>query len=280
MENGITIFKNEQFGEVRTAGTAENPLFCANDICRALGYANGRDAVAKHCDEGDVAKCDTPTESGTQTMTYVNESGLYSLIFGSKLASAKQFKKWVTSEVLPSIRKHGAYMTDATIEKVMNDPDSWIKLLQNLKEERQQRQLAESKVQLLEEVTKEQAPKVVFADAIVGSQSSCLIGELAKIISQNGHKIGQNRLFDWMRKNHYLGTTGEYYNIPNQKYIEQGLFELKKSTHSENGVMKTTVTPKVLPKGQLYFINMFLKRDNSLYANKEFLHADVVDMCH
>lgn len=260
MENEITIFSSEQFGEVRTAGTAENPLFCTNDICRALGYANGRDAVAKHCDEGDVAKCDTPTESGTQTMTYVNESGLYSLIFGSKLASAKQFKKWVTSEVLPSIRKHGMYATPQTIENLLSDPDNAIKLLQTLKEERQQRQLAESKAALLEDVTKAQAPKVVFADAIVGSQSSCLIGELAKIITQNGYKIGQNNLFEWMRKNHYLGATGEYYNIPMQRYIEQGLFELKKSTHSENGVMKTTVTPKVTGKGQQYFVNMFLAK--------------------
>lgn len=278
MENGITIFKNEQFGEVRTAGTAENPLFCANDVAKALGYANPAKAIIDHCK--GVTVLETPTAGGVQSVKFITEPEVYRLIFKSNAPNAEKFNTWVAEEVLPSIRKHGAYMTAATIEKVMNDPDSWIKLLQNLKEERQQRRLAESKVQLLEEVTKEQAPKVVFADAIVGSQSSCLIGELAKIISQNGHKIGQNRLFDWMRKNHYLGTTGEYYNIPNQKYIEQGLFELKKSTHSENGVMKTTVTPKCTGKGQQYFINLFLKRDNSLYTNKEFLHADVVDMCH
>lgn len=198
--------------------------------------------------------------------SYIPESMVYRLGFKANNQVAVKFQTVLAEEVLPSIRKHGAYMTDATIEKVMNDPDNWIKLLQNLKEERQQRQLAENKVQLLEEVTKEQAPKVVFADAIVGSQSSCLIGELAKIITQNGYKIGQNNLFEWMRKNHYLGTTGEYYNIPMQRYIEQGLFELKKSTHSENGVMKTTVTPKVTGKGQQYFVNLFLKRDNSLYA--------------
>lgn len=112
----------------------------------------------------------------------------------------------------------------------------------------------------------EQKPKTVFADAIVGSKSSCLIGELAKIISQNGHKIGQNRLFVWLRKNHYLGTHGEYYNIPNQKYIEQGLFEIKKTTHSENGVMKTTSTPKVTGKGQQYFVNLFLKQEPRLFG--------------
>lgn len=126
-------------------------------------------------------------------------------------------------------------------------------------EQYDQRRLAESKVSLLEEVTKEQAPKVLFADSIIGSKSSCLIGELAKIITQNGYEIGQNRLFAWMREHHYLGTNGEYYNIPNQKYIEQGLFELKKNAHSENGIMKTTITPKVTGKGQLYFVNKFLK---------------------
>ena len=186
-------------------------------------------------------------------MTFVNESGLYSLIFGSKLESAKQFKKWVTGEVLPSIRKHGAYMTQTTIDSIIADPDNAIRLLQTLKEEKEQRKALEAKII-------EQEPKVIFADAIVGSQTSCLIGELAKIITQNGCPIGQNRLFNWLRDNGYLGKHGERYNIPNQKYIEQGLFELKKSTHSENGIMKTTVTTKVLPKGQLYFVNLFLKK--------------------
>jgi anti-repressor protein len=106
----------------------------------------------------------------------------------------------------------------------------------------------------------EQKPKVVFADAILGSTSSCLVGELAKILTQNGYKIGQNQLFVWLRANHYLGVSGEYYNIPNQRYVEQGLFELKKNTHSENGVMKTTVTTKVTPKGQQYFINKFIAK--------------------
>lgn len=261
----IQIFNNPQFGDIRTAGTADKPLFCLVDICKALDL--NPDKVAQRLSDDLLSKYPTKDRLGREQLTnFVNEDGLYDAIFDSRKPEAKAFRKWVTSEVLPSIRKHGAYMTDATIEKVMNDPDSWIKLLQNLKEERQQRQLAENKVQLLEEVTKEQAPKVVFADAIVGSQSSCLIGELAKVISQNGYKIGQNNLFAWMRKHHYLGTAGEYYNIPMQKYIEQGLFELKKSTHSENGVMKTTTTTKVTGKGQQYFVNLFLKRDNSLYA--------------
>ena len=249
----IQIFNNEQFGAIRTTGTPLEPLFCAADVCRALGYTNGPKATKDHCDEGDITKRYTPTSSGEQNMTFVNESGLYSLIFGSKLESAKQFKKWVTGEVLPSIRKHGAYMTQTTIDSIIEDPDNAIRLLQTLKEEKEQRKALEAKII-------EQEPKVIFADAIVGSQTSCLIGELAKIITQNGCPIGQNRLFNWLRDNGYLGKHGERYNIPNQKYIEQGLFELKKSTHSENGIMKTTVTTKVLPKGQLYFVNLFLKK--------------------
>lgn len=249
----IQIFNNEQFGAIRTTGTPLEPLFCAADVCRALGYTNGPKATKDHCDEGDITKRYTPTSSGEQNMTFVNESGLYSLIFGSKLESAKQFKKWVTGEVLPSIRKHGAYMTQTTIDSIIADPDNAIRLLQTLKEEKEQRKALEAKII-------EQEPKVIFADAIVGSQTSCLIGELAKIITQNGCPIGQNRLFNWLRDNGYLGKHGERYNIPNQKYIEQGLFELKKSTHSENGIMKTTVTTKVLPKGQLYFVNLFLKK--------------------
>lgn len=251
----IQIFSNPQFGEIRTlADEANEPLFCAADVCKALGYTNPRKAVADHVDEGDVTKRDTPTTSGVQSMTFVNESGLYSLIFGSKLDSAKVFKKWVTSEVLPSIRKHGVYATPQTIDNLLADPDNAIKVFQTLKEERQLRQIAEAKI-------KEDAPKVLFADAVVGSKSTCLIRELAKIISQNGYPIGQNRLFQWLRENGYLGKHGERYNIPNQQYVEMGLFELKKGVRSGNdGVMKVTMTTKVTGKGQQYFINKFLNR--------------------
>ena len=248
--NEVTIFENEKFGIVRTAGTADEPLFCASDICRALGYSNGRKAIADHCDEGDVTKRDTPTNSGIQSMTYINESGLYALIFGSKLESAREFKKWVTSEVLPSIRKTGSYAV-----KNMSRKELALMIIQQ-EEEMEVLRLENKKK---EETLKEQKPKVVFADAIVGSKSSCLIGELAKIITQNGYEIGQNRLFAWMRMNHYLGTVGEYYNIPCQKYLEMGLFELKKNVHSQNGQMVTTITPKVTGKGQQYFVNKFLQ---------------------
>lgn len=261
MENGITIFNDERFGEIRTAGTADNPMFCLADVCQAIGINNSR-AVKGRLDEDDVSLIDTIDNLGrTQQVTFVTESGLYDVIIRSDSEQAKPFRKWVTSVVLPSIRKTGSY-------SIQNLSRKELALMVIQAEEENERLALENKQQA--EVIAEQKPKVVFADAIVGSQSSCLIGELAKIITQNGYKIGQNRLFEWMRNNHFLGTTGEYYNIPNQKYVEQGLFEIKKTSHSENGVMKTTSTPKVTGKGQQYFVNLFLKNDISLFTNSDF----------
>jgi len=230
------------------------------DLCKALGYSNGRKAVSDHCDEWDVTKRDTPTKNQwgaevIQQITYVNESGLYSLILGSKLPQAKEFRRWVTTEVLPSIRKHGIYATPQTIDSILADPDNAIKLLTALKEERQQRKLAESKAALLEEVTKEQAPKVTFADAIIGSNTYIIIRDLAKMIQQNGYDIGEKRLYQWLRDNKYLTLD----NKPMQRYVEQGLFFIAEGTHSENGVMKAHMTTKVTPKGQQYFINKFIQ---------------------
>ena len=254
----IQIFKNEQFGEIRTAGTADDPIFCAADICRALGYTNGPKAIKDHCDEGDITKRYTPTSSGEQLMTFVTESGLYSLIFGSKLESAKQFKKWVTSEVLPTIRKHGMYATGQTIESILNNPDNAIVILQAMQKERKERIAAQQQIERLEQQAIEDKPKVIYADAVKGSTSSCLIGELAKMIAQNGYPIGEKRLFQWMRENHYLCSYGERFNLPYQQYIEQGLFTMKQNVFSVNGEMKTRNTTKVTGKGQIYFISKFL----------------------
>ena len=176
----------------------------------------------------------------------------------SNLPDAEKFQDWVCDEVLPSIRKHGAYMTQSVIERTLTDPDYLIRLATALKEERQQRIIAEKKAEQEAEVNKANAPKVLFANAVVGSKSTCLIGELAKILTQNGYPIGQNRLFKWLRENGYLGTKGEYYNIPLQEYQEMGLFEIKTTVHDENGVMVTKRTTKVTGKGQQYFINKFL----------------------
>lgn len=256
--NDIQVFNNEQFGAIRTAGTAQEPIFCAADICRALGYTNGPKAIKDHCDEGDITKRYTPTSSGEQNMTFVTESGLYSLIFGSKLESAKQFKKWVTSDVLPTIRKHGMYATGETIESILNDPDNAILILQQIQKERKERLAAEEQVHKLEQQAIEDKPKIIYADAVKGSTSSCLIGELAKMIAQNGYPIGEKRLFQWMRDNHYLCSYGERFNQPYQQYIEQGLFTMKQNVFSVDGEMRTRNTTKVTGKGQIYFINKFI----------------------
>ena len=249
--NEVQIFKSEQFGEIRTAGTADNPMFCLADVCQAIGIANARN-VKSRLDEDDVHLVDTIDNLGrTQQVTFVTESGLYDVIIRSDSEQAKPFRRWVTREVLPAIRKTGSYTARQMSRK---------ELAQMIIQQEEEMEVLRLENKQKEEQLTEQKPKVVFADAIVGSKSSCLIGELAKIITQNGYEIGQNRLFAWMRENHYLGTIGEYYNIPCQKYLEQGLFELKKNVHSQNGQMVTTITPKVTGKGQQYFINKFLGR--------------------
>lgn len=247
----IKIFNNPSFGNVRVAGSEDNPLFCLADVCKALDLQPS--AVMRRLDDGVISNNPITDNLGRQQVAnFVNEDGLYDVILDSRKPEAKQFRKWITSEVLPTIRKHGAYMADNIIEKTLSDPDYLIQLATTLKQERQQRIEAERKVAAAQ-------PAVTFTQAVSGSASSCLIGELAKLINQNGYPIGERRLFKWLRENGYLGTKGERYNIPNQRYIEQGLFELKKGTRSgNNGVMHTTITSKVTGKGQVYFVNKFL----------------------
>ena len=256
----IKIFENDRFGEVRVAGTSENPLFCLVDVCRVLEIKNPRDSKSRLKPEG-VVLTDGVSKTTNQygitteqevTLTFINEQNLYKVIMRSDKPQAEPFQDWVCGEVLPSIRKHGAYMTNDTLEKALASPDFLIQLATNLKEEQQKRIEAERKVT-------EAAPAVAFTKAVQSANSSCLIGELAKLIAQNGYSIGEKRLFAWMRDNGYLGKQGERYNIPNQQYVEQGLFELKKGVRSgSNGVLHTTITPKVTGKGQVYFVNKFL----------------------
>ncbi|EPV88044.1 antirepressor, partial [Streptococcus agalactiae FSL S3-251] len=242
--NEIYKFKGQ---EVRTVTIDNEPYFVGKDVAEILGYAKARNAIASHVDDED--KKDAPiqgTLGGTQTMTIINESGLYSLILSSKLPQAKEFKRWVTSEVLPSIRKNGMFATD----ELLDNPDFAIATLQKLKEEREAKKLLEAQIEA-------DKPKVLFADAVSASKSSCLIGELAKILKQNGIDIGQNKLFQWLRANGYLiSRRGESWNQPTQKSMQLGLFELKKTAinHSD-GHTTTNVTPKVTGKGQQYFIN-------------------------
>ena len=255
--NEIQVFNNPQFGAVRTAGTADNPMFCLADVCQAIGITNPRN-VKSRLDEEDVHLVDTPTNGGTQQITFVTESGLYDVIIRSDSEQAKPFRKWVTSEVLPSIRKHGMYATGATIESILQDPESAIKLLEAMNRERKERMAAEAQLHKLEQQAIEDKPKIIYADAVKGSTSSCLIGELAKMIAQNGYPIGEKRLFQWLRDNHYLCSYGERFNQPYQQYIEQGLFTMKQNVFSVDGEMRTRNTTKVTGKGQIYFINKFI----------------------
>lgn len=241
----IQIFNHPQFGAIRTSGTPDNPEFCAMDLCRALGHSNGRKAVKDHCDEEDVTKRYTPTNGGVQELSYVNESGMYALVLGSKLESAKKFKHWITSEVLPSIRKTGTYSVEQLSRKQLA-------LMVVQAEEEKERLALENKQQA--EQLEVQKPKVTFADAIIGSNTYIIIRDLAKLIQQNGYEIGEKRLYQWLRDNHYLTLD----NKPMQRYVEQGLFFISEGTHSENGVMKAHMTTKVTPKGQQYFINKFI----------------------
>ncbi|WP_278777962.1 BRO family protein, partial [Limosilactobacillus vaginalis] len=203
-ETQLFNFKGQR---VRTVTINNEPYFVGNDVATILGYSNYRNAVVNHVDKEDKLRTQIEYAGQNRNMTVINESGLYSLILGSKLPTAKEFKHWVTSEVLPSIRKHGAYMTPQTIEKALLSPDTIINLATQLKEEQEQRKH-------LQEENEQMKPKALFADAVSTSNSSILIGQLAKILRQNDVSIGQNRLFAWMRKHGYLGTRGSNRNVP------------------------------------------------------------------
>ena len=253
--NEIKIFQNEQFGEVRIAmNENEEPLFCLSDVAKALGYSRPADAVNQHCK--GVVILPTPTNGGVQDIKYGKESEVYRLTMKSKLPDAEKFQDWVCDEVLPSIRKHGGYITaqqNDTPEEIM--ARALIVAQETLKRKEQRLIEAESKIQ-------QDAPKVLFADAVSTSQRSCLIAELAKILQQNGVNIGQNRLFSWMRDNGYLCQKGDYYNQTTQKSMKLGLFELKKTSITKpDGSVLVTTTTKVTGKGQIYFVNKFLGKD-------------------
>lgn len=249
--NDIQIF-NYSGNEVRTIQKDGEPWFVLKDVCAVLGISKYRDTAARlDADERGSVELDTP--GGMQNMTIINESGLYNVILRSDKPEAKPFRKWVTTEILPSIRKHGAYMTENTLENMIASPEFGIKLLTALQEEREQRVKLEAKVE-------SDAPKVLFADAVNASHTTILVGELAKLLKQNGKDIGQNRLFAYLRDNGYLiKRSGRDYNMPTQRSMERGWFTIKERTVQEpNGSISVKKTPLVTGKGQQYFINLFL----------------------
>lgn len=248
----LKIFENPEFGKVRVVKQDGEPWFVLKDVCEALEMNNSR-MVAERLDADEKGVSQIYTLGGNQEMNIVNESGLYSVILRSDKPKAKDFRRWVTHDVLPSIRKHGAYMTAETLEKVLFDPDLIIQLATNLKAERE-------KVAQLEAKAEEDRPKVLFAQAVESSDNSILVGDLAKILRGNGVQIGQNRLFQQLREQGYLiKRSGSDWNMPTQRSMELGVLEItERAIANPDGSVRLTRTPKVTGKGQTYFVNLFL----------------------
>lgn len=243
--NELQVFNNEMFGNVRVLLQGDEPWFVAKDITNILGYQNSSKAIIDHVDVEDKLNNETLSSLGQRGGWLINESGLYSLILSSKLPNAKQFRRWVTSEVLPSIRKYGSYSMD--IPRTL--PDALKAYASEIE--------AHNKTKALVE---EQKPKVLFADAVNASHTSILVGDLAKLLRQNGLDIGQNRLFEKLRQEGYLiKQKGESYNMPTQRSMDMKLFEVKESTFTNpDGSTHITKTSKVTGKGQIYFTNRYL----------------------
>lgn len=241
------VFENKEFGAIRALrGDGGEPVFVASDIAKALGYRMASD-MTRRLDEDERGTRSVRTPSGEQQMTVITEAGMYSAILGSKVEGAARFRRWVTHEVLPAIRRDGGYMVarDETPEETM----ARAVLIASKTIERQKAQIDEMR------------PKALFADAVAASDGTCLVGELAKMMTQAGFPIGQNRLFALLRDDGFLGKSGSNRNVPLQRYVEMGLFRIKETavTHAD-GHVTINRTPKVTGKGQRYFIERYCGR--------------------
>lgn len=227
-------------------GTQEQPLFLAKEVAELIEHTKTSNLLRTiDVEEKEAHIVSTP--GGEQEMWFLTEDGLYEVLLTSRKPIAKQFKKKV-KRVLKDIRKHGMYAKD----EILDNPDLLIATATRLKEEKEKRLALEAEKAIMQ-------PKAVFADAVSVSNQTILVGDLAKLISQNGVQIGQNRLFSWMRENGYLHKQGSQYNRPTQRYMDQGLFKVKESSHANaDGSVKLTFTTKVTGKGQQYFINKFI----------------------
>ena len=250
----LKIFENPAFGKVRVVEQGGEPWFVGKDVADALGYSNPRDALANHVKEHHKNTVAIRDGIGNPNKTIIDEAGLYSLVMRSKLPQAEEFQEWVTAEVLPAIRKTGGYIAGS--EK-MSDAELMAKAVLVAQATIKER---DARIAELENDTQRMKPKEIFADAVSASDQTILIGDLAKLINQNGHAIGQKRLFEWLRQNGYLiKRFGGDYNSPTQRAMEMGLFRIKETavTHAD-GHVSVSKTTKVTGKGQQYFINKFL----------------------
>ena len=247
--NEVKIFNSKEFGDVRTVTINGEPWFVGKDVAEILGYSNTRKALADHVDGEDKLDVVTIRDSigREQSPVFINESGLYALIFGSKLESAQRFKHWVTSEVLPAIRRTGGYQMPAPQGKELLA----LAVLE-----------AQKTIEAQNAEIERMKPKAIFADAVKASDSSILIGDLAKLLRQNGVDTGQKRLFEQLRNEGYLMKTGSSRNMPKQRYVADGLFQIKETVISNpDGSVRMTKTTKVTGKGQQYFLNKYLKKE-------------------
>lgn len=257
--NGIISFDNAEFGNLRTVEADGAVEFCGKDVANALGYANPNKAIKDHC-RGVTKRYPITDRLGRkQDARFIGEPDLYRLIAHSKLPNAQKFESWIFATVLPSIRKHGGYLTPEKVEEALTDPDTIIRLATNLKEERAKRQELEAE-------NRELAPKALFADAVAASDNTMLVGELAKLLASNGINIGQNRLFAWLRGNGYLMKDGSWKNMPTQRSMDMGLFVVKETAIAHaDGHVTLSRTPKVTGKGQRYFVGLFLDSSEAAF---------------
>ena len=252
--NDMKIFENSEFGAVRVVDVNGEPWFVAKDVLRALDYADDYNpSRAMQAIPGEwkgVHRMHTP--GGEQEMLIISEQGLYFFLGRSDKPKALPYQMWVAGDVVPTIRKHGGYLTPAKLEEALTDPDTIIRLATNLKAEREKRQALEAQAAA-------DRPKVVFAESIEVAKTSILVGEMAKLIKQaTGCDIGQNRFFEWLRANSYLHKSGSARNMPTQRCIDAGWMEIKEGTRiGSSGECHITRTPKVTGKGQIYFVNLF-----------------------
>ena len=248
--NGLMLFSYNG-RQLRTVLIDDDVWFVAKDVCDILELSDVSMAT-RRLDDDEKGTSKVCTLGGIQDMTVISESGLYTLTLRSNKDEAKNFRRCVTHEILPSIRKHGAYITPAKMQEIIQDPDVWIHVLQALKGEQQ-------KVRELQAQAEQDKPKVIFAESVEASKNSILIRELAKLLRQNGYMVGQNRLFAELRERGYLIKCGADYNMPTQKSMELGLMEvLTRTVNRGDGEIKLCKTPKITGKGQVYFINLFL----------------------
>lgn len=253
--NELQIFNSEEFGEIRTITKNDEPMFCLADVCKALELEQVSRVKARLKTDGVTTSKVIDRLGREQEATFINESNLYKTIFQSRKESAERFTEWVTSEVLPSIRKNGGYIAG---QETLSDEELMAKALLVANNKIAERdKIIEQKQARIEQMK----PKEIFADAVATSHTSILVGDLAKLICQNGYQIGAKRLFSWLRDNGYLiKRKGADWNMPTQKSMEMGLFEIKESTHiNGSGCNVTTRTPKITGKAQVYFVNKFLK---------------------